>query len=70
MKVSMEGGFRSFVVETYNLQLYEALRKGKKENSMFGHNLHDINALLEQYDEVGFSFVKKTGSRRLAHALL
>ncbi|XP_010684444.1 uncharacterized protein LOC104899004 [Beta vulgaris subsp. vulgaris] len=68
IRVAMEAGFNSLLVETDSMSLFEALRKKRKPASPFGLILKDIYSLMSQCNQISFSFVKRAGNE-VAHLL-
>lgn len=68
MKVVREVEFYNFVLETYSMLLFEALRRKKKLCSSFGLILSDIYMLIAQFVNVSFRFIRRIGNQ-VAHLL-
>ncbi|XP_010695719.1 uncharacterized protein LOC104908324 [Beta vulgaris subsp. vulgaris] len=68
LKIAMEAGFTSLVLEMDNLYVYSKLKKARQENTILGSILHDIQVLASQCHSNSFSFVKREGNG-VAHVL-
>lgn len=68
MKIAIEAGFRSLVVETDSQKLYNYLSKGRKASSSFGMLVSDIQVQARLCTNVVYSFVRRNGNR-IAHKL-
>ncbi|XP_048493125.1 uncharacterized protein LOC125493684 [Beta vulgaris subsp. vulgaris] len=68
IKVAMEAGFLSFIIETDNTTVYHALKNKKTEASAFGLILKDIYLLLSSCVNISYSWVRREGNM-VAHSL-
>ncbi|KAK6140723.1 hypothetical protein DH2020_025534 [Rehmannia glutinosa] len=60
--IALEVGIRNVVIETDNLQLFQALRSNESDFSYLGNIVEDIKSLLPCFISYSFSWVRRSGN--------
>ena len=69
LTISMEAGFRNFLLEIDDIKLHPHLHKKKVTSSSFGRVVRDIVMLANSCERVSFAFVRREGNK-FAHRLV
>ncbi|KAL2937081.1 Serine/threonine-protein kinase STY17 [Bienertia sinuspersici] len=62
IKIAWEAGFRKLILESDCIKLVSQLKKGAGDVTPFGTIVNDILNIAKDCNEVGFSFVRRSGN--------